>query len=119
MVNVNLGFSAAQAPLAAEAGATLVSPFIRRLDDLGQTGMELIADIVQIFRNDAFKTEVPVASVRHSVHVVQATTLGTDIATVPPAVSRQLFNHPRTEKELATFLADWVKTWSKTGQHIA
>jgi transaldolase len=115
MVNVTLCFSAAQAILAAKAGATFVSPFIGRLDDIGQTGMELIADIVQIFRNYAFRTEVLVASVRNPVHVVQAAKLGAHVATIPPAILRQLFNHPLTEKGLAAFLADWAKT----GQHIA
>jgi transaldolase len=116
MVNVTLCFSAAQAILAAKAGATFVSPFVGRLDDIGDHGMGLIADIVQIYRNyPAFKTEVLVASVRSPLHVVEAGKIGAHIATLPPAVLRSLFNHPLTDKGLATFLADWAKT----GQHIA
>jgi transaldolase len=116
MVNVTLCFSAAQAILAAKAGATFVSPFIGRLDDIGENGMALIADIVTIFRNyDYFKTEVLVASVRNPMHVVEAAKLGAHVATVPPAILRQLFNHPLTDKGLAAFLADWAKT----GQQIA
>jgi transaldolase len=116
MVNVTLCFSPAQAILAAKAGATFVSPFIGRLDDIGEHGMGLIADIVTIFGNyPYFKTEVLVASVRNPTHVVDAAKLGAHICTVPPAVLRQLFNHPLTEKGLAAFLADWAKT----GQQIA
>ena len=116
MVNVTLCFSAAQAILAAKAGATFVSPFIGRLDDVGEHGMGLIADIVTIFRNyAAFRTEVLVASVRSPMHVVEAAKIGAHIATVPPAVLRQLFSHPLTDKGLASFLADWAKT----GQQIA
>jgi transaldolase len=116
MVNVTLCFSAAQAILAAKAGATFVSPFVGRLDDVGEHGMGLIADIVQIFRNyPAFKTEVLVASVRSPMHVVEAAKLGAHVATLPPAVLRSLFNHPLTDKGLAAFLADWAKT----GQQIA
>ncbi len=116
MVNVTLCFSAAQAILAAKAGATFVSPFVGRLDDIGDHGMGLIADIVQIYRNyPAFKTEVLVASVRSPLHVVEAGKIGAHIATLPPAVLRSLFNHPLTDKGLATFLADWAKT----GQKIA
>ena len=110
-VNVTLCFSAAQALLAAKAGAALVSPFVGRLDDIGQDGMGLIADIVQIYRNyESLKTEVLVASVRHPGHVVQAAKLGAHVATLPPAVLRQLFAHPLTDKGLAAFLADWAKT---------
>jgi transaldolase len=116
MVNVTLCFSAAQAILAAKAGATYVSPFIGRLDDVGENGMGLIKDIVTIFRNYSdFKTEVLVASVRNPTHVVDAAKLGAHVVTVPPAILRQLFNHPLTEKGLAAFLADWAKT----GQQIA
>ncbi|HUB46149.1 MAG TPA: fructose-6-phosphate aldolase [Acetobacteraceae bacterium] len=116
MVNVTLCFSAAQAILAAKAGATFVSPFVGRLDDVGEHGMGLISDIVQIFRNyPAFRTEVLVASVRSPLHVVEAAKLGAHVATLPPAVLRSLFNHPLTDKGLAAFLADWAKT----GQHIA
>lgn len=110
MVNATLCFSPAQALLAAKAGASFISPFVGRLDDIGQDGMGLIADIVQIYRNYAFKTEVLVASVRHPIHVVTAAKLGAHIATVPPTVLRQLFNHPLTDKGLAGFLADWAKT---------
>ena len=115
MINVTLCFSAAQALLAAKAGAAFISPFVGRLDDIGQDGMGLIADIVQIYRNYAFKTEVLVASVRHPIHVIEAAKLGAHVATVPPAVLRLLFNHPLTDKGLAGFLADWAKT----GQQIA
>jgi transaldolase len=109
-VNVTLCFSAAQALLAAKAGAAYVSPFVGRLDDVGQDGMALIADIVEIYANYDFATEVLVASVRNPMHVVQAAKLGADVATLPPAVLRQLFQHPLTDKGLAAFLADWAKT---------
>ena len=116
MVNVTLCFSAAQALLAAKAGATFISPFVGRLDDIGQDGMELIADIVQIYSNyDALKTEVLVASVRNPIHVITAAKLGAHVATLPPAVLRGLYSHPLTDKGLAAFLADWAKT----GQTIA
>jgi transaldolase len=115
MVNVTLCFSAAQAILAAKAGASFVSPFVGRLDDVGEHGMGLISDIMTIFRNyPYFKTEVLVASVRNPMHVVEAAKLGAHVVTVPPAVLRSLFNHPLTDKGLAAFLADWAKT----GQHI-
>ena len=115
MVNVTLCFSPAQAILAAKAGASFISPFIGRLDDVSQPGIELIRDIVAIYRQyPSFKTEVLVASVRHPLHVVEAARLGAHVATLPPAVLRQLFQHPLTEKGLAQFLADW----SKTGQSI-
>jgi transaldolase len=111
MVNVTLCFSAGQAILAAKAGATFISPFVGRLDDIGEDGMALIADIVQIYRNyAAFKTEVLVASVRSPEHVVTAAKLGAHVATLPPAILRQLYPHPLTEKGLAAFLADWAKT---------
>jgi transaldolase len=114
MVNVTLCFSAAQALLAAKAGATFVSPFVGRLDDVGQSGMALIADIMQIFNAYKFRTEVLVASVRHPIHVIEAAKLGAHVATLPPAVLRSLFNHPLTDKGLAAFLADW----QKAGQSI-
>lgn len=115
MVNVTLCFSPAQALLAAKAGATFVSPFVGRLDDIGEHGMGLIADILTIFRNYPYlKTEVLVASVRSPTHVIEAAKLGAHVATLPPAVLRSLFNHPLTDKGLAAFLADWAKT----GQHI-
>jgi len=111
MVNVTLCFSAAQAILAAKAGASFVSPFVGRLDDIGEDGMALIADIVQIYRNyPDFKTEVLVASIRQPMHVVQAAKLGAHVGTIPPAVLRQLFLHPLTDKGLSAFLADWAKT---------
>lgn len=110
MVNVTLCFSPAQALLAAKAGATFVSPFVGRLDDIGESGMALIADIMKIFTNYQFRTEVLVASVRSPMHVVEAAKLGAHVATVPPAVLRTLFNHPLTDKGLAAFLADWAKT---------
>lgn len=111
MVNVTLCFSAAQAILAAKAGASFVSPFVGRLDDIGQNGMELIADICAIYAAyPAFTTEVLVASVRNPVHVIEAAKLGADVATIPPNVIRQLFGHPLTDKGLAQFVADWKKT---------
>jgi transaldolase len=115
MVNVTLCFSAAQALLAAKADASFVSPFVGRLDDIGESGMALIADIMQIFNAYHFKTEVLVASVRSPMHVIEAAKLGAHVATLPPPVLRSLFNHPLTDKGLAAFLADW----SKTGQKIA
>ncbi|MDH5513177.1 MAG: fructose-6-phosphate aldolase [Gammaproteobacteria bacterium] len=115
MVNVTLCFSAAQAILAAKAGASFVSPFVGRLDDIGSDGMALIADIVEIYAGyPDFGTEVLVASVRHPMHVVDAAKMGADVATVPPGVLRAMFNHPLTDKGLAAFLADW----KKTGQSI-
>ena len=115
MVNVTLCFSPAQALLAAKAGATFISPFVGRLDDIATDGMQLIADIVQIYRNyPHLKTEVLVASIRHPVHLVQAAKLGAHVATLPPAVIRQLLRHPLTDRGLEAFLADW----KKTGQSI-
>lgn len=115
-VNVTLCFSAAQAILAAKAGAAFVSPFVGRLDDVGQDGMDLISEIVAIYANyPHWKTEVLVASIRHPIHVVQAAKLGADVATLPPAVLRALFNHPLTDKGLAAFLADWAKTGQTIG----
>lgn len=114
--NVTLCFSAAQALLAAKAGATFVSPFVGRLDDIGQDGMALIAEIMTIYRNySAIKTEVLVASIRHPIHLVESAKLGAHVATLPPNVLRQLYGHPLTDKGLAGFLADWAKT----GQTIA
>ena len=114
-VNVTLCFSAAQALLAAKAGAAYISPFVGRLDDIAQDGMQLIADIVQIYRAyPALRTEALVASVRHPLHLVQAAKLGAEVATLPPAVIRQLIRHPLTDRGLEAFLADW----KKTGQSI-
>ena len=110
MVNVTLCFSPAQALLAAKAGATFVSPFVGRLDDVGSDGMGLIRDILQIYRQYDFLTEVLVASIRNPVHVVESAKLGAHVATMPPATLRQLFNHPLTDKGLAAFVADWAKT---------
>jgi transaldolase len=111
MVNVTLCFSAAQALLAAKAGASFISPFVGRLDDIGQDGMHLIEEIMTIYRQyPHFKTEVLVASVRHTMHVVQAAKLGAHVATVPPNVLRQLFKHTLTDNGLKAFLDDWAKT---------
>lgn len=110
-VNVTLCFSANQAILAAKAGATYISPFVGRLDDIGQDGMELIGDICQIYSNyPAFETEVLVASIRNPIHLLDSARLGAHVATLPPSVIRQLFNHPLTEKGIEQFMADWAKT---------
>ena len=108
-VNMTLVFSAAQALLCAKAGAAYVSPFIGRLDDISTSGMDLVADIVEIFENYDFPTEVLVASVRHPLHVVEAAKLGADVVTIPPKVIDQLFKHPLTDIGLEKFLADWEK----------
>jgi transaldolase len=111
MVNVTLCFSPAQALLAAKAGATFVSPFVGRLDDIGGDGMALIAEIMAIYESyPELDTEVLVASIRHPMHVVEAAKMGAHVATMPPNVLRQLFQHPLTDKGLAAFLADWKKT---------
>ena len=115
MVNVTLCFSANQALLAAKAGATFVSPFLGRLDDIGATGMELISDIRLIYDNYDFATQILAASIRHPIHVHEAAKIGADVMTAPPAVIRQLFKHPLTDAGLKAFLADW----EKTGQKIA
>ena len=115
MTNVTLCFSANQALLAAKAGATFISPFVGRLDDNGQDGMDLIDDIRTIYDNYTFATEILVASVRHPVHILQAAKIGADVMTAPPAVIKQLFNHPLTDKGLAAFLADWEKTGQTIG----
>lgn len=107
--NVTLIFSPLQALLAAKAGATYVSPFIGRLDDISHEGMELVEDIVQIFDNYAFDTEIIVASIRHPIHVLDAAKIGADIATIPYKVISQLISHPLTDIGLARFLADWEK----------
>ena len=109
-VNVTLCFSAAQALLAAKAGATFVSPFVGRLDDVGTNGMELIREIVEIYNNYDFGTEILVASCRHPIHVIEAARMGADIATCPPAVIDQMFNHPLTNIGLEKFLKDWEKS---------
>jgi transaldolase len=109
-VNVTLVFSAAQALLAAKVGATMVSPFVGRLDDIGQTGMGLIREIVEMYRNYPFQTEVLVASTRHPIHIVEAARMGADICTCPAKVIDQLFKHPLTDIGLANFLKDWEKS---------
>jgi transaldolase len=109
-VNVTLCFSANQALLAAKAGATFISPFVGRHDDVGFDGMDLIRDIRLIYDNYAFNTEILVASVRHPIHVLESARIGADVMTAPPAVIRALFNHPLTEKGIQGFLADWAKT---------
>ena len=111
MVNVTLCFSAAQALLAAKAGATFISPFVGRLDDIGQNGMDLIHDIVTIYNNyPNLKTEVLVASIRNPIHLIEAAKMGADVATIPPSVIKQLYGHPLTDKGLAAFLKDWAAT---------
>jgi len=115
MVNVTLCFSAGQAILAAKAGATFISPFVGRLDDVGEDGMALIGDIVQIYRQyPDIKTQVLVASIRGPRHVIEAAKLGAHVGTLPPAALRALFSHPLTDKGLSAFVADW----QKTGQSI-
>jgi transaldolase len=111
-VNVTLCFSAAQALLAAKAGATYISPFIGRLDDIAQDGMQLIRDIVQIYDNYGFSTEVLAASIRHPVHIVDCALAGADVATIPFKVIQQLVKHPLTDKGLDSFLSDWKKIGS-------
>lgn len=115
MVNVTLCFSANQALLAAKAGATFISPFVGRLDDIGFDGMALIADIRLIYDNYAFDTEILVASVRHPIHALEAAKIGADVMTAPPSVIRQLVKHPLTDKGIESFLADW----KASGQKIA
>jgi len=113
MVNVTLCFSANQALLAAKAGATFISPFVGRHDDVGYPGMELIADIRIIYDNYDFPTQILVASVRNPIHVHDAAKLGADVMTAPPAVIRQLFKHPLTDNGIASFLKDWEATGQK------
>jgi transaldolase len=115
MVNVTLCFSANQALLAAKAGATFISPFVGRHDDVGFDGMQLISDIRIIYDNYDFRTEILVASVRHPIHILEAAKIGADVMTAPPAVIRQLFNHPLTDKGIEGFLADWAKTGQTIG----
>ena len=110
MVNVTLCFSANQALLAAKAGATFISPFIGRLDDIHMDGTELIAEIRQIYDNYAFDTEILAASIRTPLHVKQVALIGADVATCPPAVIKSLVKHPLTDKGIEQFLADWKKT---------
>lgn len=105
--NVTLVFSPMQALLAAKAGATFVSPFVGRLDDISHTGMELVADVVEIYSNYSFYTEVIVASIRHPLHVLEAARIGADIATIPYKVAKQLVKHPLTDIGIERFLQDW------------
>ena len=115
MVNVTLCFSANQALLAAKAGATFISPFVGRLDDIGQPGIELIADIRMIYDNYDFPTQILVASVRNPIHILESAKLGADVMTAPPAVIRQLFKHPLTDSGIAAFLKDWEATGQRVG----
>ena len=108
--NVTLCFSAAQALLAAKAGAAYISPFVGRLDDVGQDGMELIEEVVEIYGHYDFPTQVLVASVRHPIHVVQSAVLGADVVTLPFSTLEKLYRHPLTDVGLEKFLADWEKT---------
>ena len=112
-VNVTLCFSSAQAILAAKAGASFISPFLGRLDDIGENGLYLLQSIIEIYQNYSWKTEVLAASLRHPIHVIEAARLGADIATMPFKVIDQLFNHPLTDKGQAQFLADWTKSGRK------
>ncbi|MGI8919509.1 MAG: fructose-6-phosphate aldolase [Pyrinomonadaceae bacterium] len=112
-VNVTLCFSAAQAILAAKAGASFISPFIGRLDDIGENGLLLLGDIIEVYRNYEWKTEVLAASIRHPIHAIEAARMGADIATMPFKVIDQMFNHPLTDKGQAQFLADWRKSGRK------
>lgn len=111
--NVTLVFSPVQALLVAKAGATMVSPFVGRLDDIGQNGLELIEQIVQIYRNYDFKTEVLVASVRHPIHLIDSALMGADISTIPFKVMQQFCQHPLTDKGLKLFMDDWNKSQKK------
>ena len=110
MVNVTLCFSATQALLAAKAGATYISPFVGRLDDVSEDGMGLIGDIRLIYDNYNFQTQILVASIRNPLHVLEAARIGADVATIPAAIMKQLFKHPLTDKGLEAFLKDWKKT---------
>ena len=115
MVNVTLCFTANQALLAAKAGATFISPFVGRHDDTGFDGMQIISEIRTIYDNYEFGTQILVASIRHPIHVLQSAMIGADVMTAPPAVIRQLFKHPLTDKGLEGFAADWAKTGQKIG----
>ena len=110
MVNVTLCFSAAQALLAAKAGASFISPFVGRLDDIGEKGMDLIEDIVIMYENYGFETEVLVASIRSKQHVIDSAVIGAHVATLPPKVIYELYDHSLTDKGLKAFLDDWAKT---------
>jgi len=109
-VNVTLCFSVAAATINTKAGASFISPFLGRLDDIGENGLLLLQDIIEVYRNYEWKTEVLAASMRHPIHVIEAARMGADIATIPFKVIDQLFNHPLTDKGQAQFLADWHKS---------
>ncbi|KPP85713.1 MAG: fructose-6-phosphate aldolase [Rhodobacteraceae bacterium HLUCCO07] len=113
MVNVTLCFSVNQALLAAKAGASFISPFIGRLDDINLDGMELIADIRQVYDNFGFETEILAASIRSVNHIADCARIGADVITAPPSVIKAMVNHPLTDKGLAAFMADWEKTGQK------
>ena len=115
MVNVTLCFSANQALLAAKAGATFISPFVGRLDDIGQPGIELIGDIRTIYDNYDFATQILVASVRNPIHILDSAKLGADVMTAPPSVIWQMFKHPLTDNGIAAFLKDWEATGQQIG----
>jgi transaldolase len=115
MVNVTLCFTANQALLAAKAGATFISPFVGRHDDIGFDGMEIISDIRLIYDNYGYQTQILVASIRHPVHVLESARIGADVITAPPGVIRQLFKHPLTDRGLELFAADWTKTGQSIG----
>jgi transaldolase len=115
MVNVTLCFTANQALLAAKAGATFISPFVGRHDDIGFDGMQIISEIRMIYDNYDFETQILVASVRHPIHVLESAKIGADVMTAPPGVIRQLFKHPLTDRGLEAFLADWKKTGQTIG----
>lgn len=112
-VNVTLCFSAAQAILAAKAGASFISPFLGRLDDIGHNGLIVLQEIIEVYQNYDWKTEVLAASLRHPIHVIEAARMGSDIATMPFKVIEQMFNHPLTDKGQEKFLADWAKSGRK------
>ena len=115
LVNVTLCFTATQALLAAKAGATFISPFVGRLDDIGQDGMDLIRDIRLIFDNYSFRTEILVASVRHPVHILESARISADVMTAPPSVIKALFAHPLTQKGIDGFLSHWAQTGQVIG----
>ena len=115
MVNVTLCFSAAQAILAAKAGATFISPFIGRLDDINMDGMDLIADIREIYDNYGYETQLLAASIRSVNHITDCAKIGADVITAPPNVIKAMANHVLTDKGLAQFNADWAKTGQKIG----
>jgi transaldolase len=115
MVNVTLCFTANQALLAAKAGATFISPFVGRHDDIGFDGMQIISEIRMIYDNYDYGTQILVASIRHPIHVLESAKIGADVITAPPAVIRNLFKHPLTDRGLEGFAADWAKTGQKIG----